>query len=281
MFVGAVGAEVVGHRDEADVVAETLLHRGHQIDRRHREELADSVELGDLGEDLDRLRPGKVQMGVEDRPAGRKRLGLGAVVQTEAIRRVSKGSGRGGAGRSSWDATRPNWTAFVAELGAALRAQGKLLSVTIPGPCSVQNICGGRNGYWVYNLEGIAPHADRIRIMAYDYTVQSIGPIAPIDWVRANVEYAITVMDPGKLQIGVPTYGRARTRKKGGDFWLSGVCPSRNGSSAERRAYRSATSMAAVTAADIPGLLTTYGLTDADVRWDPVRQESSFRYTKE
>lgn len=184
-------------------------------------------------------------------------------------------------GRSSWEATLPNWTTFVAELGAALRAQGKLLSVTIPGPCSVQNICGGRNGYWVYNLEGIAPHADRIRIMAYDYTVQSIGPIAPIDWVRANVEYAITVMDPGKLQIGVPTYGRARTRKKGGDFRLSGVCPSRNGSSAERRAYRSATSMAAVTAADIPGLLTTYGLTDADVRWDPVRQESSFRYTKE
>lgn len=184
-------------------------------------------------------------------------------------------------GRSSWESTQPNWTNFVAELGAALRAQGKLLSVTIPGPCSVSNNCGGRNGYWVYNLQGIAPHADRIRIMAYDYTVQSIGPIAPIDWVRANVEYATTVMDPGKLQIGVPTYGRARTRTKGGAFRLSGVCPSKNGSSAERRAYRSATSMAAVTAADIPELLATYGLTDADVRWDPNRQESSFRYTKE
>lgn len=184
-------------------------------------------------------------------------------------------------GRSSWESTRPNWTTFVAELGAALRAQGKLLSVTIPGPCSVSNNCGGRNGYWVYNLEGIAPHADRVRIMAYDYTVQSVGPIAPMDWVRANVEYAVTVMDPAKLQIGVPTYGRARTRTKGGDFRLSGVCPSKNGSAAERRAYRSATSMAAVTAANIPGLLETYGLTDADVRWDPVRQESSFRYTKD
>jgi len=184
-------------------------------------------------------------------------------------------------GRSSWEQTRPNWTTFVAELGAALRAQGKLLSVTIPGPCSVNNQCGGRNGYWVYNLEGIAPHADRIRIMAYDYTVQSVGPIAPMDWVRANVAYAVTVMDAAKLQIGVPTYGRARTRTKGGDFRLSGVCPSKNGSAAERRAYRSATSMAAVTAAGIPELLATYGLTDADVRWDPVRQESSFRYDKE
>jgi spore germination protein YaaH len=186
-----------------------------------------------------------------------------------------------GDGRSSWQETLPNWTAFVAELGAALRAQGKLLSVTIPGPCSVNNNCGGRNGYWVYNLEGIAPHADRIRIMAYDYTVQSVGPIAPMDWVRANVEYAVTVMDPAKLQIGVPTYGRARTRTKGGDFRLSGVCPRKRGSSTERRAYRSATAMAAVTAADIPEILTRYGLTETDIRWDPQRQESSFRYTKE
>ncbi|HCL71142.1 MAG TPA: hypothetical protein DIC65_08900, partial [Actinobacteria bacterium] len=179
-------------------------------------------------------------------------------------------------GSKTWDATLPNWTTFVAELGAALRAQGKLLSATVPGPCDTRNRCGGRSGYWVYNIPGIAPHVDRIRIMAYDYTVRSIGPIAPIDWVRANVEHAVTVMDPAKLQIGVPTYGRARTRTKaGGGYRLSGVCPSKNGSASERRAYRSATSMAAVTAAKIPALLERYGLTEADVRWDPVRQESS------
>ena len=184
-------------------------------------------------------------------------------------------------GRSTWDATQPNWTAFVAELGAALRAQGKLLSVTIPGPCDTRNQCGGRNGYWVYNLPGIAPHADRIRIMAYDFTVQSIGPIAPIGWVRANVEYAVTVMDPGKLQIGVPTYGRARTRTvSGGGFRLSGVCPNKDGSSAERTAWRSATAMSAITAREIPELLARYGLTDADVTWDPNTQESFFRYVK-
>ena len=184
-------------------------------------------------------------------------------------------------GSKTWDATLPNWTTFVAELGAALHAQGKLLSATVPGPCDTRNRCGGRYGYWVYNIPGIAPHVDRIRIMAYDYTVRSIGPIAPIDWVRANVEHAVTVMDPAKLQIGVPTYGRARTRTKpGGSYRLSGVCPSKNGSASERRAYRSATSMAAVTAAKIPALLERYGLTEADVRWDPVRQESSFRYTK-
>jgi len=184
-------------------------------------------------------------------------------------------------GRASWDATSPNWTAFVAELSAALRAQGKVLSITIPGPCDTANRCGGRNGYWVYNLPGIAPYADRVRIMAYDYTVQSIGPIAPIGWVRANVEHAVTVMDPAKLQIGVPTYGRARTRtESGGGFRLSGVCPNSNGSTAERRAWRSATAMSSVTAREIPELLATYGLSEADVTWNPDTLESSFRYTK-
>jgi len=184
-------------------------------------------------------------------------------------------------GRASWEATQPNWTTFVAELSAALRAQGKLLSVTIPGPCNTANRCGGRNGYWVYNLPGIAPYADRIRIMAYDYTVQSIGPIAPISWVRANVEHAVTVMDPAKLQIGVPTYGRARTRTvSGGGFRLSGVCPNKDGSSAERTAWRSATAMSAITAREIPRLLAGNGLSEADVTWNPETEESFFRYTK-
>ena len=49
-------------------------------------------------------------------------------------------------GSKTWDATLPNWTTFVAELGAALRAQGKLLSATVPGPCDTRNRCGGRSG---------------------------------------------------------------------------------------------------------------------------------------
>jgi spore germination protein YaaH len=106
-------------------------------------------------------------------------------------------------GSASWATTQPNWTAFVTELGAALRGQGKKLIVTIPGPCSTTNKCGGKNGYWVYDMAGIAPAVDRIRIMAYDFHVNGAGPIAPISWVTAIVQYSITVMDPAKLQIGV------------------------------------------------------------------------------
>jgi len=180
-------------------------------------------------------------------------------------------------GSSSWAATQPNWTAFVQELSAALHAQGKLLAVTIPPPCGTAGNCGPTSGYWVYNIAGIAGAADRIRIMAYDYHVQGIGPIAPMPWVRSLVAYSVTVMDPAKLQIGVPTYGRAWTRKTpSGAYKFTGNCPTDKNSSA----YRSLTAMASVSDADIPALLASVGVTDADVQWSDADQENWVYYDK-
>lgn len=171
-------------------------------------------------------------------------------------------------GSSSWAATQPNWTAFVTELGAALRAQGKLLAVTIPPPCGTSGTCGPRSGYWVYNIAGIAPAVDRIRIMAYDYHVKGIGPIAPMPWVRAIVAYSASVMDPSRLQIGVPTYGRAWTRlTSSGAPRLTGTCPSPGTS-----AYSSLTSTVSVSGGDIPGLLAAAG-PNATVTWSDSDQE--------
>ena len=53
-------------------------------------------------------------------------------------------------GSGSWGATQPNWTAFVNELAAALHAQGKLLAVTIPPPCSTGGSCSGAAELYVY-----------------------------------------------------------------------------------------------------------------------------------
>ncbi len=178
-------------------------------------------------------------------------------------------------GSSSWGATQPNWTAFVTELGAALDAQGKLLSVTIPPPCSTSGACGDRTGYWVYNMAAIAPAVDRIRIMAYDYHVHGIGPIAPMPWVRSIVAYSASVMDPAKLQIGVPTYGRAWTRKQGSSFMLEGTCPSSSTS-----AYKSLTGMTSVTDANIPGALASAGVTPDRIQWSDKDQENWVTYDK-
>ncbi len=179
-------------------------------------------------------------------------------------------------GSSSWAATQPNWTTFVTELGAALHAQGKLLSVTIPPPCNTSGTCGSRSGYWVYNIAGIAPAVDRVRIMAYDYHVNSIGPIAPMPWVRSIVQYSASIMDPAKLQIGVPTYGRAWTRKSGNNYRLVGNCPTNTSSSA----YRALTGKASVSDADIPALLASVGVAPEDVQWSESDQENWVYYDK-
>ena len=182
-------------------------------------------------------------------------------------------------GRQTWSATQPNWTAFVTELANALHAQGKQLSVTIPGPCSMSGQCGPTSGYWVYNLAGIAPAADRVRIMAYDYSVSGAGAIAPLPWVEAMAAYGASAA-PGKVQIGIPTYGRAWTKKSGSKYELSGTCPRSSGSSSERKAYQSLTASASITDAEIPGVLASLGIPPEAVVWDAQSAESTVEYDK-
>ena len=179
-------------------------------------------------------------------------------------------------GSASWDRTQPNWTAFVQELGAVLKAQGKQLIVTIPPPCSMSSNCSARTGYYVYNMIGIAPFVDRIRIMAYDYSLS--GPLAPYNWVRAIVAYSASVIDPAKVQIGVPTYGRFWTEKKSsGAFNLTGICPSSSSSGAEKAAYNTITARGSMTDADIPAFIAKQG---GATTWDDTSKERSFRYNR-
>ena len=179
-------------------------------------------------------------------------------------------------GSASWDATQPNWTAFVQELGTALKAQGKQLIVTIPPPCSMSSNCSARTGYYVYNMIGIAPFVDRIRIMAYDYSLA--GPLAPYNWVRAIVQYSASVVDPAKIQIGVPTYGRFWTEKKsGGAYKLTGSCPRSSSSGAEKAAYNTLTARGSMTEVDIPAFIAK---TNGTTTWDDTSKEYSFSYKR-
>lgn len=177
-------------------------------------------------------------------------------------------------GRSTWAATQPNWTAFVNELGAALKAQGKLLSVTIPGPCSTNNACGGTNGYWVYDMPGIAAAADRIRIMTYDFHYNAPGAIAPIGWVTATAQYAASIVPATKVVIGIPAYARSWTVKDGSRFRLSGTCPTSG------REYRQLTAMASTTASQIGQVLATVGADPAAVQYDAASAENWVEYDK-
>lgn len=121
-------------------------------------------------------------------------------------------------GRETWEATRPSWVAFVEELGATLHADGRTLTVSIPPIYDAERTAA--SGYWVYDYAAIAPHVDRIRIMAYDFSVGEPGPIAPLEFVRNAIDGAVEATGaPEKIVLGIPVYGR------NWPVGLTGTCP--------------------------------------------------------
>ena len=118
---------------------------------------------------------------------------------------------------TTWKATAPNWVLFVKELGAALHAQKKILSITTPYQF---NPTEKQKGYFVYAWAEIAPHIDRLRIMTYDYSTSRPGPIGPIAWTEKTVKYAVSIMPASKVYLGLPGYGKDWVTK------VEGVCPS-------------------------------------------------------
>ncbi len=109
-------------------------------------------------------------------------------------------------GRATWSTTRPLWILFISELGDRLHADGRILTVSVP---YIND--GGRtdqSGYWVYDYAGMEPHVDQIRIMAYDYSTDKAGPIAPLPFVQQVISAAKkAVHDDTKLVLGVALYG--------------------------------------------------------------------------
>jgi spore germination protein YaaH len=120
-------------------------------------------------------------------------------------------------GTTSWPATRLAWDAFILELSTSLHSLGKLLSVTTP---VLFDPATGKKGYYVYDWATISPMIDHLRIMTYDYSVTSPGPIGPITWAEQAISYAVSVVAASKVYLGVPGYGRDWVTK------VVGICPS-------------------------------------------------------
>lgn len=165
-------------------------------------------------------------------------------------------------GRDSWEETQPNWVAFIEELSGKLHSDGRTLTVSIPPvfdeECAEENNHLVFIDYWVYAYEEIAPLVDSIRVMAYDYSTQDAGPIAPLDWVRCAVEgTSAAAGDPSKLILGIPVSGYN---------WpvaVDGNCPD----NAPNR-----------TSVSLRSLTDLVARRNATPEWDPELAEYSFQY---
>jgi len=114
-------------------------------------------------------------------------------------------------GSSTWDATRPGWILYVKALSAALHAQGKLLSVTVPaGYPTVGAGYKRSSGYTVYAWADIIDSIDRLRLMTYDYSYDTAGPIGPSAWVDEVASDAVEELgraNAPKVWLGIAAYG--------------------------------------------------------------------------
>jgi spore germination protein YaaH len=100
--------------------------------------------------------------------------------------------------------SRNDFSTFMEGLGAALHAQGKLLTVAVHAKDADLD---GLGAFQDWTRLGAA--CDRVRIMTYDYHWRGSGPgpIAPLHWVASVAEYARSVMPAQKVELGIPFYG--------------------------------------------------------------------------
>jgi spore germination protein YaaH len=101
---------------------------------------------------------------------------------------------------------RERFSEFIRELGAALHAEGLLLSVTV-----YPKVHDGRT--WIgpdsNDYAELGRHADEVRIMAYEYHTASgpPGPVGPLYWQEAVLDYAVGRIPAEKIVLGLHLYG--------------------------------------------------------------------------
>ena len=165
-------------------------------------------------------------------------------------------------GRSTWPALKPNWIIFIKELSTVLHEQGKLLSVTTPPDFAPET---KRAGNSVYSWAEIGPHIDRLRIMAYDFSTVTPGPIGPLPWSEDAVKHAVTQMPASKVFLGIPGYGRDWITK------VEGVCP---------KDFTSSVVVGAKAAVAMREAAALAASNNAPITYNSTHAESTFTYRK-
>ncbi len=99
---------------------------------------------------------------------------------------------------------------FIKYLATKLHENNKILTVAILWKNNLAPIIDNFNeSRAAQDWKEISKHVDEFRIMAYDYTGSSDlpGPIAPREWIRSILDYAMeNVTKQEKIALGLPLY---------------------------------------------------------------------------
>jgi spore germination protein YaaH len=103
-------------------------------------------------------------------------------------------------------ADRDAYTSFVTDLATQLHAQGSMLMLSVPAK-SMDDPSDSWTG--AFDYAALGKKADFMQVMTYDEHVpgQGAGPVAGLDWMTGNLNYAVSQINPGKILLGLPAYG--------------------------------------------------------------------------
>lgn len=101
--------------------------------------------------------------------------------------------------------SRSDYTAFVTTLAATLHdmAPRRSLSVTVQ---DFPNAADEKTMAFDYAALGAV--ADEIRVMCYDYSYDTPGPLMPHEWYEGILKFASSTIPKGKFIAALPWYGR-------------------------------------------------------------------------
>lgn len=106
---------------------------------------------------------------------------------------------------------RNGFTTFVHGLAAALHRRSKLLSIAVIAKTAGSTSKAGA----VFDYRGLGHSVNRFQVMSYDYhwSGGSPGAVAPYDWQSRVMAYTTSLVNPRKVELGIPSYGYDWGRK--------------------------------------------------------------------
>ena len=114
---------------------------------------------------------------------------------------------------------RDTFTNFIKLLTERVHSEGRKVSIAILWKNEYDEMLGifseSRSAQdWV----NIGSYVDEFKIMAYNFTssAEEAGPIAPYDWIKSILEYAVKKVDRSKIVLGLPLYAYEWTNNAAG-----------------------------------------------------------------